>query len=522
MSAVLTSQFSTKAWLTWRRPVLALLALWAGLFGLYWHTLVVMIGVWSGSETFTHAFLVLPISLWLVWRDRQRLASLQPRAQPWVVLPMALAAFVWLLGDLASVNVVTQAAFVCLLVLAVPAICGLAVARAMAFPLLFLMFMVPIGDFMLPWLMEWTADFTVAAIQFSGVPVYREGLQFVIPSGTWSVVEACSGVRYMIASVMVGSLFAYLNFTTLRRRLIFCGVALLVPLIANWVRAYMIVMLGHLSNNKLAVGVDHLVYGWVFFGVIIMVMFLIGARWAQPARMYFDQGTVFTQPPTDRTRLLPLVTLLALVAVAAPHGVNLLFDARERSAPSAPLLLPALASLQGIDSDPVLVPITQNATSTAVRSWRSGAAAITVHVAYYRHQRYGRKLVSSSNSLVSSESSDWQRTRGGSVTLNQAGRAMTWRSTELLSGSVAASQSMRKRLDVRQIYWVDGRFTDSDARATAYLLLSRLLGRSGDGALITIYTGGDDNADTAARLADFAQRHLDSLERQLVAYRDIP
>ena len=55
--------------------------------------------------------------------------------------------------------------------------------------------------------------------------MYREGLQFVIPSGNWSVVEACSGVRYLIASVMVGTLFAYLNYSTMRRRLIFvaCG-----------------------------------------------------------------------------------------------------------------------------------------------------------------------------------------------------------------------------------------------------------------------------------------------------------
>jgi len=522
MSAVLTSPSATKAWLAWRSPVLAFLVLWAGLIGLYWHTVVAMVGVWSGSETFTHAFLVLPISLWLIWRDRQRLAPLQPRAQPWVVLPMALAAFMWLLGDLASVNVVTQAAFVSLLVLAVPAIFGLAVARAMAFPLLFLLFMVPIGDFMLPQLMEWTADFTVAAIQFSGVPVYREGLQFVIPSGAWSVVEACSGVRYMIASFMVGSLFAYLNYTSLRRRLIFCGVALLVPLIANWVRAYMIVMLGHLSNNTLAVGVDHLVYGWVFFGVIIMVMFFIGARWAEPAPAPSAQRSAPTAPRPVNAGWLPVVALLALAVVAAPHGANLLFDARASAAQATPLRLPELADLQGVDEQPALVPINQNPTSTVLRSWRSGAKSITVHVAYYRDQRYGKKLVSSGNSLVSSQDQHWQRTRGGSVTVDHAGQPLTWKSAELLSGSVAASQAVRARLDVRQIYWVDGRFTHSDARATAYLLLSRLLGRSGDGALITVYTSGEDNADTAARLADFVQRHLGSLERQLVTYRDTP
>ena len=128
-----------------------------------------------------------------------------------------------------SVNVASQFAFVAMLVLTVPAVLGLRVALVILFPLLFLFFAVPFGEFMLPWLMERTADFAVLALRASAVPVYREGQQFVIPSGTWSVVEECSGIRYMIASFMVGCLFAYLNFRSYRRRAIFMAAALLVP-----------------------------------------------------------------------------------------------------------------------------------------------------------------------------------------------------------------------------------------------------------------------------------------------------
>jgi exosortase len=112
--------------------------------------------------------------------------------------------------------------------------------------------------------MQWTADATVFGLRLSGIPVYHEGQHLVIPSGSWAVVEACSGVRYLIASLTVGTLFAYLTYQSLKRRLIFVALSIIVPVIANWARAYMIVMLGHLSGNKLAVGVDHLIYGWVF------------------------------------------------------------------------------------------------------------------------------------------------------------------------------------------------------------------------------------------------------------------
>ncbi|MBT9492894.1 MAG: exosortase A [Paucibacter sp.] len=241
----------------WRLALPAFLLLLAAVFWLYRDTALAMVEIWNRSETFAHAFVVPPISLWLIWRQRAVLANLNPSPSPGFLLPLIAAALLWLLGDLAVVNAATQLAFTAILVLLVPAALGWPVARAIAFPLGFLFFAVPIGEFMTPKLMEWTADFTVAALRLSGIPVFREGQEFVIPSGNWSVVEACSGIRYLMASVMVGTLFAYLNYRSLARRWIFVGVAIALPLIANWLRAYIIVMLGHFSDNKIATGADH-------------------------------------------------------------------------------------------------------------------------------------------------------------------------------------------------------------------------------------------------------------------------
>ena len=209
-----------------------------------------MVAIWVRSETFAHGFVVAPISLWLIWRMRDRLRPLEPRPS-WLALPLiAAAGFGWLLGEVGAVNAVSQFAFVSMLVLAVPAVLGIRVTRAMLFPLGFLFFSVPIGEFLLPTLMAHTADFTIAAVRASGVPVLREGLQvFSVPNGRWSVVEACSGVRYLIASLVVGTLFAYLNYTSMWRRVAFIGVSIVVPIVANWLRAYIIVMLGYLSEQ---------------------------------------------------------------------------------------------------------------------------------------------------------------------------------------------------------------------------------------------------------------------------------
>jgi exosortase A len=288
-----------------------LLALWLAILLLYRHTALGMVAIWARSDTYAHGFVVPLIALWLMARQRHRLAALAPRPAPLAALGLLAAALLWLVGDLVAVNAATQLALVSLLVLAVPTVLGWPIARVLAFPLGFLFFAVPIGDFMLPRLMEWTADFTVLALRFSGIPVYREGLQFVIPSGTWSVVEACSGIRYLIASLTVGALFAYLNYRSTAKRLLFMGVALLVPLVANWLRAYGIVLLGHVSGNELANGVDHLIYGWVFFGIVIMAMLLIGARWADvpgaagaPAAAAPDPAATPAATPAD-THFVP-------------------------------------------------------------------------------------------------------------------------------------------------------------------------------------------------------------------------
>ncbi len=335
----------------WPVALAALTLALGGLIALYWDTAALMVRIWYRSETFTHCFLIPPIVLWLAWRRRSTLAGLP--VHPWLPAlgAMLLMAAVWLLSQLAAINALTQLTFTAMVVLTVPLILGKRVAQEIAFPLMFLFFSVPVGEFMIPVMMEWTADFTVMALRLSRIPVYREGLQFVLSSGNWSVVEACSGVRYLIASITVGTLFAYLNFVSLKKRLLFCLVAVAVPVLANWLRAYLIVMLGHLSSNQLAVGADHLVYGWAFFGVVIFLMFMIGARWREdvPAETAAPQAVVAL--PIN----VPLVwgaaaLTLALTALAPWHYQSIVSGEQMRGAQA--LTLPRFAGTGGWNNAP--------------------------------------------------------------------------------------------------------------------------------------------------------------------------
>ena len=506
----------------WRAALPAVLLTLATVLLAYRDTAEAMVATWSRSDTFAHGFLVVPIVVWLVWRRRRELAMLEPRPCPWMLVPMAIAAFAWLLGDLASVRSVTQLAFTALLVLTVPAVLGLAVARAILFPLAFTFFAVPIGEFLLPQLMEWTADFTVLALRTTGVPVFREGNQLVIPTGRWSVVEACSGVRYLIASFMVGTLFAYLHYRSAKRRWIFAAVAIVVPIVANWVRAYLIVLLGHLSNNTIAVGVDHLVYGWLFFGVVMGVLYAIGTIWSEDeeAPGMPQRASRRSRPAADeRTGLTWAAGLATLVIAVAPHLA--LESIANVSAAATPRLAPLDALAGGWRSDEAPVtwkPDFRNSSAESTHFYRRDGERVGVYTAYYRQQSYDRKLVGAGNTLVRSEDRDWLQTAAPvrrAVEID--GQMRTFRDT--LLRRAATRTSPEQRLRVWQIYWIAGALTSSDQWAALLGAAYRLTGRGDDAAVLVFYAPADQEGDGERELRSFVSANLGAIVSRLEAIR---
>ncbi|MFN4326515.1 MAG: exosortase A [Azonexus sp.] len=485
---------------------LALIGLVLALIGYsYRETLAAMAEIWWRSDTYAHGFLVPLISGWLAWRARHRLANLAPGVWLLPLLPLAGMVFAWLLGDLTAVNALTQFSVVALIVLACAALLGKTVSRQLAFPLLFLFFAVPIGDFLMPKLMEWTADFTVVALRLSGIPVYREGQNFVVPSGNWSVVEACSGIRYLIASLTVGTLYAYLTYTSLKRRLIFVGISLFVPIVANWLRAYLIVMIGHLSGNKLAVGVDHLIYGWIFFGVVIAIMFAIGARWAETGQA---PSSPAAPPPAGPTRPVWLAALLIAGMVSAgPLARGVLQDANDKRTPQ--LAVPeAVAPWQAMPRFIDLQPQFADPSATLHAAFQNGEQQVGLYIAYYRNQDYDRKLITSTNTLIAPANPEWQLT--GTSSTAGAGQA--------LPASIRTYEFSRKfgvsdsRYQAWQWYWINGWLTSSDILAKALTAWSMLSGHGDDSAVVILYA---PKAEAERSLSAFSRDMADAIQRTL-------
>jgi len=476
---------------------------------IFWPTTWSMIEIWRRNDTFQHCFVVLPICLWLIWGQRDQLAA-APRAPFWpgLLLIAALGA-AHLLGALSGAQIISQFAAVALVGAVVLTVFGVAWARVLAFPLVFLLFAVPFGEAIVPRLMDMTADVTVFALRLSGVPVYREGVHFVIPTGSWSVIAACSGVKFLIASLMAGTLYAYLIYRSWRRRLAFVVVSLTMPIVANWLRAYLVVMIGHLSNNQLMGNDDHIVFGWILFAGLMLLTFWFGLRWRQ------DAPTVARQP-MDAGRLVhwkaALVSALAvllwpaaerIILQRAPHDVSF---AAAPGLPALPDWVTAARPPSGWTASLV------GARDRSIAVIERNARPIEVQISAFEGQRKGSELATSAHYLVPHEDPVWRQTGSGTARVDAPGVAPTVRTATLLGPS--------GRFLVWQWYVMDGVATISDAEVKLRVAAATFAARSDRGywvALVAPYSNDPTEADRSLR--EFVQQAGPSLAATLGARR---
>ncbi len=242
------------------------------------------VGVWRASDTYGHCFLILPMSLYLAWDRREALTGLAPRPVPALALLTLPVAAVWFAAERLGVMEGRQLAALAALELLFLATLGWRLFRALMAPLLFLVFLVPFGAFITPALQQFTAGFVVAGLNTFGIANYATDLKIEISAGAFYVAEACAGLRFLIAAVAFGVFYALLNYRSPGRRALFIVASVIIPIVANGVRALGIVLLGAALGSAEAAAADHIIYGWVFFS-IVMLLLVLAAIIHQPGAM---------------------------------------------------------------------------------------------------------------------------------------------------------------------------------------------------------------------------------------------
>jgi exosortase A len=469
-------------------------------------TLDAIVSVWMVSETFAHGFVIPPIVGWMIWRRRRHLSTLPVKPAPTALLALALLGALWLVSAVANVHVLQQYCLAIMLGVSVLALLGAAYTRAIAFPLCYLLLAVPFGEIFIPPLIEFTARCTVFLLQLLGIPVFRENNFLSLPSGNWSVVEACSGLRYLIASLALGAMYAYTTYRSLRRRLLFIAVSAVVPVLANAVRAFLIVLIGHWSDMTLAIGIDHLIYGWVFFGAVSAMLFWVGARWRETddgddsddARLAAQQrampgvaASLAAQTTASFVRMAIAVVAVAAVWPVLAHVALRPGAPDRRPAPAlsvSPPPAPWRASpMQATDWHVLHMGQPQRWSS----NYSDGSRTVSLQLTWYRHQARHSELLAAVRRKVVDGMPRWNEISSTRRDIRVGGRGLT------------VLQSVEQAAGVKLLVWRWHRQNGVDAASPQLMKLmlakSKLLGGDDSGAEIVLACAYDEQAVVAER-----------------------
>lgn len=304
----------------WRAAGLRLALAWLALFALTFTDWRAMAHQWWDIDTYSHILLLPPIIAWLVWIRRGELAKVEPRGWwPGVVWAVG-GLLVWFAGRGAEINTMSQGGAVIALQGAALAILGLRSGLLLALPLAYAFFLVPLGGELIPALQLVTAEIAIALTHWSGVEASIDGINIDTPAGLFIVAEACSGVKFLIAMIALGVLVASTCFIRWKRRAWFLLACVFVPILANGVRAWATIFVAQYVGAEAAGSFDHIVYGWMFFGVVIALVLGVAWHWfeREPEEAGLSAAEIDTLPVTRLERLaIPANAAVGAVLLAA-------------------------------------------------------------------------------------------------------------------------------------------------------------------------------------------------------------
>ncbi len=454
-------------------------------FGFVFHAdLQAAIRVWIDSTASNHCFLVLPLIGFLLWERRAVFHAMSPTAQFWPLLTIPLLSAAWLGCAVLDLKEGRQLSLMAMFDVVVLATIGMRAARHLLAPLLFLFFLVPSGAFLVPALQSITADITVHGLQLLHIPVYSDGLMIEIPEGRFEIAEACAGLRFLIASIVFGCFFAVTMYRSYWRRLLFIALSLSVPIGANGLRALGIITLAHLEGSAAAVETDHILYGWIFFSLVILLLIAIG--------MSFTEAKVHRLPafaPAGKAhsswRTAAAAGAGVVLALLGPaYAAQLDEQFSTASLPTMDVSEIGAPWHAFADGGVGWRPLVHDVDREMLRSFEApDSAAVIGYIALYRLRPIGNMLTYSENRLT--DDKDWRLASASPAIVSIAGRPVTVNTAQILSGD-------RRRV-VWSFYVVDGRIVAGQLDAKLLQAKSVLLRHAPVAAFVAVSASADES-----------------------------
>ncbi len=243
---------------------------------------------WYTDENYSHGFLVLPISAWLIWRKRRELADTPTKRNTFGLILVLGSLFLLIAGTAGAEYFTARVSFVGLLFSLCLFLFGWQFTRKIWFAFFFMLFMIPI-----PYVIYYAITFpmqlfaskvSTEVLQGIGLPLIRQGNIIHIPGYSLEVAEACSGIRSLFSLLALGALFAYFTQPNRVKAVILFLSTIPIAIAGNVFRVTVTALSAHTISIKFAEGILHEISGIIVFVFSLILLFIFGAilKWKKP------------------------------------------------------------------------------------------------------------------------------------------------------------------------------------------------------------------------------------------------
>lgn len=477
---------------------------------IYFESLVFLFDQWIGSAEYSHGILVPLVSLFLIWQSRHRIAAAGITGSWWGMAIVVTGLLLYLVGEFATLYVLQHLSLWIVLVGLVIGAIGLKASRAIIFPLGYLLASIPLPTFLYAGLSSqlrsWSSALGVGCLQLLGVTAFREGNVIDLGLVQLQVVEACSGVRYLLPLTSLALLCAYLFKGRMWERVILVLSSVPISILANGFRIGMIGVLIEWYGRGTSESFSHLFEGWIVFmasfGLLILEMWLLarigsnGQTVSLQDRCTWSADTVEAQglrpeatastlkPQTSNSVLLRPASLFFSVALLIPVALASSFlGQRIEVPPDRALFVDFPMHIEGwtgtsLSLEPQYIDALRFDDYALVEYRHDGNQSVTFYSAYYRSQRKGQSAHSPQSCLPSG---GWEI----SSLMNLVFAPVPGMAHQLQANRVAIEKGDQKQI---VLYWFKqrDRILTSEYLVKFYLFWDALLRARTDGALVRI------------------------------------
>ena len=407
-----------------------------------------LVGVLSSTAAYSFLLLVPVLSLYFLWLRLPEIRHLRPTPSALGVLYALPFSGLWLFAQATQLSIGLQIAAVGMLQGVILTVLGWQVCRRLLFPLLLLWMLVPVGDLLVPALMELTTSLTINGLHLVGMDAVADGNMLVAGGARYTIIQACSGLDFLLGNLLVSLVFANLIYRSTARKAWYVLASLPVAILANILRTISVILL---TAGGVDLAADHAVYGWLLFFLAMVGQMAVGLRFQEVRNTRAAEELL---PAPSPVILVPLVVAtfgIVLLAALAPAYARYVLEPDTGPSPVALCLPASIGRAAALPTDAgAWRPVFPTASARVQGVLSSGAGPVEVFVAYYWRQGPSGKLIAWNNRAY--DGTQWRYMTSGTTSVNIAGVPLRVLRTRL------AGPDGQRRL-VWQWYWVDGQYT---------------------------------------------------------------